>query len=115
MKQKIKLFKKEEGFVRKITDSFSVLNLLTSQDSDKVSVAVGTAVDHYETTEPSGDRAYFILEGKMIVNKNIIGNVGDVVFASAKTTYQFEGTFKAVIINSPPFRKKEENITEIKK
>ena len=106
MPHKVKLFKIEDGVIRKITDSFSILNLLTKEDSDKVSVAVGTAKNHYETTTPSSDRAYFILEGKMIVNKRIVGNVGDVVFAPANTKYQFEGTFKAVIINSPPFKTK---------
>ncbi len=111
MNQKIKLFKKEKGYVRKVTNSFSVLNLLTGKDSDKVSVAVGTAKDHFETTKPSGDRVYFILEGKIIVNGDIIGKAGDVIFAPAKTKYRFKGTFRAVIINSPPFKKKEENIS----
>jgi ethanolamine utilization protein EutQ (cupin superfamily) len=114
MTNQVKLFKNEDGSVRKVTNSFSVLNLLTKEDCDTVSVAVGTAKNHFEITTPSSARAYFILEGKMIVNKNIVANAGDVIFAPAHTTYHFEGTFKAVIINSPAFRKSTDKITEIK-
>lgn len=102
----VKLFKKEEGSERKISDSHFVLNLLTANDSDKVSVAVSTARNHNETTKTASDRAYYILEGEIIVNDEIIGRPGDIVFIPANTEYNFRGTFKAVLINSPPFRKK---------
>lgn len=100
----VKLFRKEEGVVRKISETYSVLNLLTAKDSDKVSVAVGTATDHVETTKTLSDRAYYIIDGEMIVNDEIRGGKGDVVFVPANTKYHFSGTFKAVLINSPPFK-----------
>ena len=109
----IKLFKKEEATVRKITDSYSVFNFLTADDSDKVSIAVGSAINHDETTKTNSDRAYFVLEGELIVNNNLIGNPGDVVFIPSNVQYNFKGTFKAVIVNSPPFKKLNEIIRKL--
>jgi len=101
----IKLFKKEEAKERKISDSYSVFNMLTGSDSEKLSVAVGDAKKHIETTQTKSDRAYYILEGEVQVNNEIIAKAGDVVFISAGMRYSFTGTFKAVIVNSPPFKK----------
>jgi len=39
----IKIIKSENGVSRKISDSYSVLNLLTANDSDNVSLAVSSA------------------------------------------------------------------------
>ncbi len=106
----IKLFKKEEASVRKISDSYSVANYLTAADSGRVSLAVSIARDHKETTETSSDRAYFILEGEMIVNDNLVGQAGDVIYIPANTEYNFKGTFKTVIVNSPAFRPENESV-----
>ncbi|MFC1723043.1 hypothetical protein ACFL0V_02810 [Nanoarchaeota archaeon] len=105
---KVKIFKKSEGVERKISDSYSVSNLLTGEHSDKVSVAVSTANDHHEITKSVSDRAYYVLEGEITVNDQLVCKQGDVVFIPANTEYKFEGTFKAVLINSPPFKNSEE-------
>lgn len=107
---KIKLFKKENAISRKISGSYSVLNFLTAKDSDKVSIAVGNATNHEEITITNSDRAYFVLEGEIIIDNNLIGKPGDVIFIPAKVQYHFNGTFKAVIVNSPPFKKLDEKI-----
>jgi len=110
---KPKIFKKSEGVDRKVSDTFTVSNYLTSDDSDKVSVAVGTATNHTETTQTSSDRVYFVLKGQITVNGELVGQPGDIIYIPGNTSYDFEGTFKVVIINSPPFRKKGENIQRI--
>jgi len=110
---KPKIFKKSNGVDRKISNTFTASNYLTSSDSDKVSVAVGTATNHIETTQTSSDRVYFVLEGQITVNNELIGQPGDIIYIPANTSYGFEGTFKIVIINSPPFRKKSEHIQKI--
>ena len=107
----IKIIKHEEGGERKISESYSVLNLLTGAESDKVSVAVSTAKDHTETTKTTSDRAYYVLEGEIEVN-DLIAKQGDVVFIPANTEYTFKGTFKAVLVNSPAFKKENETIKE---
>lgn len=109
----IKIIKQEDGVTRKISDSYSVLNLLTASDSDKISLAVSSAVNHNETTKTTSDRAYYILEGELIVNDGLIAKKGDVVFVSADTEYNFKGSFKAVLVNSPPFKKSNEAISKL--
>lgn len=106
----IKLFKKEEAIIRKVSESYSISNYLTINDSSKVSVAISDALNHIETTKTNSDRVYYILEGKITINKNVIGNSGDVIYIPSNTVYSFKGTFKAVVINSPPFKKEKEKI-----
>jgi ethanolamine utilization protein EutQ (cupin superfamily) len=110
---KPKIFKNTQGITRKISNTYTVSNYLTFADSDKVSVAVGTATNHEETTTTSSDRAYFVLEGQICVNGKLVGKAGDTIYVPGGTEYSFEGTFKAVIINSPPFRKTGEDIKKI--
>lgn len=107
----IKLLKAKEGTTRKISDSYSVLNLLTVNESEKVSLAVGTAIGHNETAKIASDRAYYVLEGELIVNDNLTAKKGDVVFVPMDTEYNFKGNFKAIIVNSPPFEKTKETIS----
>jgi mannose-6-phosphate isomerase-like protein (cupin superfamily) len=97
-------FRPEDGIVRKISESYSVLNLLTAQQSEQISLAIGTAIDHEETTQTSSERVYFVLEGEIIVNDEMIIKVGEVVYIPANIEYRFKGSFKAIIINSPAFR-----------
>lgn len=108
-----KIFKKSEGIDRKVSDTYTVSNYLTSSDSNKVSVAVGTATNHVETTQTASERVYFVLEGQITVNGELVGQPGDIIYIPPNTPYDFEGTFKVVIINSPPFRKENENIQKI--
>ena len=109
----IKIIKSEDGVSRKISDSYSVLNLLTANDSDNVSLAVSTAENHNETTKTTSDRAYYVLEGKLVIDDTLIVKKGDVVFVSANTEYNFKGSFKAVLVNSPPFKKTNEEISKL--
>ena len=109
----IKIIKSEDGICRKISDSYSVLNLLTAHDSDNVSLAVSSADNHDETTKTTSDRVYYILEGELIVDDNLVAKKGDVVFVSANTEYNFKGSFKAILVNSPPFKKANEEITKL--
>ena len=108
-----KIFKKTEGIDRKISETYTVTNYLTREDSNKVSMAVGHAKDHEEIVNIVSDRAYFVLEGKIIVDDKLVGYPGDVIYIPANTSYRFEGTFRAVIVNSPPFRKQKEKIEKI--
>ena len=109
----IKIIKSENGINRKISDSYSVLNLLTANDNDNVSLAVSSADNHDETTKTTSDRVYYILEGELIVDNNLVAKKGDVVFVSANTEYNFKGSFKAVLVNSPPFKKTNEEISKL--
>ncbi|PIR81610.1 MAG: hypothetical protein COU21_02690 [Candidatus Komeilibacteria bacterium CG10_big_fil_rev_8_21_14_0_10_36_65] len=109
----IKIFKKEDSISRKISDSYSILNFLTSEDSDKISLAIGTARNHNEITQTTRDRVYYMVEGKIIINDNIEAGSGDVIFIPANTGYQFKGSFKVVIVNSPPFKKDNESIYKL--
>lgn len=106
----IKLFKKENITNRKISNSYLVSNFLTANDSDKISIAVGNAINHNEITKINSERVYFVLEGEIIIDDNLIGKSGDVIFIPSNKKYSFKGTFKVVIVNSPPFRKENENI-----
>ena len=109
----IKIFKKNNAIARKISGSYAVFNFLTADDSDNISIAVGNATNHDEITKTSSDRAYFVLEGKIIVNNDLVGKAGDVIFIPSNTEYRFKGTFKAVIVNSPPFKKLNEEIKKL--
>ncbi len=109
----VKIIKSRNGVNRKISDSYSVLNLLTAKDSNHLSLAVSTAKNHRETTKTTSDRIYYILEGELIVNDNLVAKKEDIVFISANTEYNFKGSFKAVLVNSPPFKKASELISKL--
>ena len=99
----VKIIKSEDGVSRKISDSYSVLNLLTAEDSDNVSLAVGTAKDIDKTTKTTSDRVYYVLEGEMVVD-DLVAKKGDVIFVPANIEYNFKGSFEAVLVNAPPFK-----------
>lgn len=111
----IKCFKAEEAKIRKISDSYSVANLLTVENSEKLSVAVSEAVEHNETTQTSSDRAYYILEWELVINDELKAKKWDLIFIPGNREYNFKWTFKAVLINSPAFKKEEEKIKNLKK
>lgn len=108
----IKNIKQKDGIARKISDSYSVLNLLTAEDSDNVSLALGTAKDHNETTKTTSDRVYYVLEGELIINDEIVAKKEETIFISANTEYNFKGSFKALLVNSPPFKKSDETTSK---
>ena len=103
----IKLIKNSEGKKREISKSYVITNLLTKEICENVSLVESDAKNHQEITKGKGnDRVYYILEGKMdIINeeKKMTAEKGDVIFISKDTEYEFEGTFKAIIVNVPAF------------
>lgn len=113
---KIQQFKKEEAETREISSSYSVANYLTKRDCENVSLAVSQAEEHSETTKNiESDRVYYVLEGKLVVTKEdeeYVVREGDVIFISKDTKYHFEGTFKAILINSPAFDPGNEQILD---
>lgn len=80
-------------------------------------MAIGKARDHNEITRNvKSNRIYYILEGELVVrkgNKKFIAEKSDILFIPKNTKYQFQGTFKAVLINSPAFNPKDEKIGKI--
>jgi len=109
---KIVLIKNNQKKIRKISDTYSINNLLTSDITKQISVAIGSAKNHKEITlNKKSNRVYYILKGKLIIKskeKEFIGKVGDVIFIPKNTEYYFKGTFSALIINSPAFERKYE-------
>lgn len=113
----IQLIKKNQGITRKISETYNVTNFLTRDTSENVSLAIGEAINHSETTKNVGsDRIYYVIEGKLFVkkeNKEFVAEVGDIIFIPKDTEYQFKGTFKAILINSPAFSPKNERISKL--
>jgi len=111
---KIKIIKKGEGIKRKINETYEIINLLTKDDSKDLSFAISSAKNHRETTKNiKSDRIYYVLEGKLIVkqeDKEFVAEKGDLIYIPKKTEYGFEGTFKAILINSPAFDIKDEKV-----
>ena len=110
----IKIIKKNEGVTRKISETYKVTNLLTKDFSDRVSITIGEATKHSETTKNiRSDRTYYVLDGKLIVekdNKKFVAEKGDVIFISHNTEYHFQGSFKAVLVCSPAFSSEDERM-----
>ena len=101
----MKIIRKADAVARKIADSYTVNNLLTAQDSELISVAMSEANEHEEVTTALSERAYYILDGEITVDDKLVGKPGDVIYIPKDTTYKFSGSFKAVLVNSPPFGK----------
>ncbi len=113
---KIKIIKKNKCVVRKISRTYKVKNFLTKDLTKNISLAIGEATKHSEITKNiRSDRIYYVLRGKLLIkkgNKKFIAKPGDVIYISRNTQYNFEGTFKAILINSPAFDSKDERILE---
>ena len=113
----IKLIKKNKGITREISKTYQVTNFLTEKLSENISVAISEAVNHSEITKNiKSDRVYYILEGKLIVKKDgkeFIAKSGDVIFIPKNTEYHFSGTFKTILINSPSFNSRDEQIKKL--
>ena len=112
MRNKIIIIKKNKGVTRKIGKTYQVTNLLTREQCKNLSVAVSKARNHSEITKNiKSERIYYILKGKLVLkrgNKKFVGEKGDIIFIPKNTEYQFQGTFEAILINSPAFRKENE-------
>jgi len=108
------LIRSTDGFERKISETYSVKNMLTKQECENVSVAVSSAIGHKETTKSEvSDRVYYIIEGELKVEPELIAKKGDILFIPKNTEYSFSGTFKAVLINAPAFSFDKEKIKKI--
>ena len=69
----IKIIRKEEGVKRKINENYEITNFLTKDNSKDVSFAISDAKNHKETTKNvKSERIYFVLEGKIIIDKELI-------------------------------------------
>jgi ethanolamine utilization protein EutQ (cupin superfamily) len=108
----IKIIKKSEAEARKINETYKVVNFLTRDISENVSLAIGHATNHSETTKNiRSDRVYYILDGRLMIKQNdkdLIAEQGDVIFIPKNTEYHFEGTFKTILVNSPAFNLQDE-------
>ena len=113
----IKLIKNKEGIKREISPSYIINNLLTKESSSSVSLVEGISKNHQEITKGiNNDRVYYILKGKMTIlgKEKLIAEEGDVLFISKDTEYEFEGTFKAIIVNVPAFDPKYDETKVLK-
>lgn len=108
---------KEEMEERKISDSYSVFNMLKKELNKNVSLSIAVAKNHSEITKNMrSDRIYYVLEGKLSVivgTESYTAKAGDLVFISKRTPYEFNGTFKAVLINVPAFDPRSEKIIKL--
>lgn len=92
--------------VRQIADSYSAANYITKDISPNLSLAVNEASDHQETETTAYDRIYYVSEGTLNIKMDdepYTVTTGDACFISAGTTYEFYGSFKAVVVNQPAF------------
>lgn len=89
----IQIIKKNQGITRKISESYKVTNFLTKDSSENVSLAFSEATNHSETTKNvRSDRAYYVLEGKLIVKKDdkeFVAEPRDVIIYSKKHRVPF--------------------------
>ncbi len=113
---KILLIKNKERILRKISKTYQVKNLLTTDKCKNLSIAVSKAKKHKEITKNTKSaRAYLVLRGKLNIKqgkKKATAYAGDVVFIPKNTKYYFGGTFEAVLLNSPAFSAKFEEIIQ---
>jgi ethanolamine utilization protein EutQ (cupin superfamily) len=101
-----KLVKAADATVRQIANNKTATNFITKETSPTLSFATTEAVDYYERETTPYDRIYYVLEGSMTLTINdetIELAVGDVCYIEKDTTYEMQGTFKAVTVNQPAF------------
>lgn len=102
----ITIVTQQDATVRNIADSYNAKNYITKDISPNFSLAVNKAINHKETETTVYDRIYYVLEGSLSIkmdNNAYAVNTGDACFISAGTTYDFYGSFKAIVVNQPAF------------
>jgi ethanolamine utilization protein EutQ (cupin superfamily) len=103
----IKVVKASEAKERKVADTYSVFGMLSEEDSKNLSMCLSKAKNHKEIAlNTKSDRIYYITKGKVKIKaegKSLEAGKGDLIFISANTKYEFNGTFEAVQVLSPPF------------
>ena len=101
-----KIVRESQGIVRQIASNKTANNLISKDTSPNISFATTEATDYYEKETTPYDRIYYVLDG--VLNLRIDGDAndlkkGDACFISKNTTYEMQGTFKAVTVNQPAF------------
>jgi len=96
----IKLLKFKESEKKQITENYNIVKMLSDKDSKNMEISIWTSKNQYQELETKNETAYFVLQGEMIVDENIIAKVWDVVFVPSNTKYTLNGIFKAVIVNN---------------
>lgn len=102
----IKIIRRSEATVRQIASTYSAANFITKDISQNFSLAINEAQNHRETETTDYDRIYYVLEGELNIkldDENFVVRAGDACFISIHTTYDFFGSFKAVVVNQPAF------------
>jgi ethanolamine utilization protein EutQ (cupin superfamily) len=113
----IMFIRKSDAVARKISDSYQVTNFLTREASESVSLAIGQADNHSETTRNvRSDKIYYVIEGKLVLKQGgneLVAEPGDVVFIPKNTQYGFGGSFRAILVNSPAFNPEDERTSQL--
>lgn len=102
----ITVVQKSEARVRQIASTYKATNFITKDITSSVSLAFNEAEHHLETETTDYDRIYYVIEGILSIKANsetYTVSTGDACFVSAHTTYDFSGSFKAVVVNQPAF------------
>lgn len=102
----ITIVRKSEAAVRNIAETYIAANYITKDVSPNVSLAVNEATDHYETEMTLYNRIYYVIEGELGIKYGTTQHsvyAGDSCYIPANTTYDFYGSFKAVVVNEPAF------------
>jgi mannose-6-phosphate isomerase-like protein (cupin superfamily) len=101
-----KIVRKSEATVREIADTYRASNYITKDVSPNISLAINTADRHDEIETTRYDRIYYVITGEIKITIDSKPNnisSGDSIFISKDTTYQFGGTFEAIVVNQPAF------------
>lgn len=96
-----KLVKAADTTVRQIAANF-----ITKDINPTISFATTEATDYYEKETTPYARIYYVLDGLMVItiaNEKFNVEVGDVFYIEKDSTYEMQGTFKAVAVNQPAF------------
>lgn len=101
----IKLTKQDK--ITRGEGKYYIDNYLTKDKSNNISVAVSHLNGKIGNTKNiKSDRVYYFINANAkfkIDNESIIVKDGDVLFIEKNTVYSMEGTFDAVLINTPAF------------
>jgi ethanolamine utilization protein EutQ (cupin superfamily) len=101
-----RLVKAADATIRQIAENKTAANFITKEISPDLSFATTEATDYYEKETTPYTRIYYLLEGTMAItidNEKLELEVGDVCYIEKDSTYEMQGTFKAITVNQPAF------------
>lgn len=101
-----KIVKRFEAIVREIAKTYHARNYITKDISPNVSLAVNTANQHTEIETTQYDQIYYVINGRLNIsanNQRATLDPSDSIIISKGTSYEFSGSFEAVVINQPAF------------